>query len=327
MLQASHLRPGTLFADKYLIGKQRRRSSATFTVAAEVRNDPYGDEGMEVWHKYRAAGCGKHRLPDYSTSHAGTNNVAFVCQQLSSEHRQGSLNAAAGRLCTPEDDLMKAAAQRFCAPAVPTKQDTRSCCNASQWCTSRGLQSQRRSVQILAWQTRGLNSRCCCRCPLGSSLTKRHSKQSRTSITLQLPCPQQSGVCCHRYVTGSIHVQLDCIKACQVLDEAPGPLSVIDLAIVEAIASEGPGLLLRWLFHAPAAALAMGHAATEHVCAGLQQCFMHGSRRLQAPSSWLLCCCAGTCIRHACSSHGCLSRCHLRFPCDCRSARSSLPPA
>ena len=47
MLQASHLRPGTLFADKYLIGKQRRRSSATFTVAAEVRNDPYGDEGME----------------------------------------------------------------------------------------------------------------------------------------------------------------------------------------------------------------------------------------------------------------------------------------
>ena len=49
MLQASHLRPGTLFADKYLIGKQRRRSSATFTVAAEVRNDPYGDEGMEVW--------------------------------------------------------------------------------------------------------------------------------------------------------------------------------------------------------------------------------------------------------------------------------------
>ena len=205
MLQASHLRPGTLFADKYLIGRQRRRSTATFTVAAEVRNDPYGDEGMEVWHRYRAAGCGKHRLLDYSRSLAGTTNVAFVCQQLSNEHGQGSLNAAAGRLCTPEDDLMKAAARRFCAPAVPTKQDTRSCCNASQWCTSGGLQSKRQSVQILAWQTGGLDSRCCCRCPLGSSLTKRHSKQSRTSITLQPPCPQQSAVCCHRYVCDWIH--------------------------------------------------------------------------------------------------------------------------
>lgn len=95
MLQASHLRPGTLFADKYLIGKQRRRSSATFTVAAEVRNDPYGDEGMEVWHRCRGAGCGKHRLPAYSKPLAGTSKVACVCQQLSNEHREGSLNAAA----------------------------------------------------------------------------------------------------------------------------------------------------------------------------------------------------------------------------------------
>ena len=113
---------------------------------------------------------------------------------------------------------------------MPTKRNTRSYYNAAQQCTPSRVQSLGQNMPVLALQTGGLNSHCCCRCPSDSSLMRRHSRQSRTSITLQLLCPRESAVCCLRYMTIN-HLQFEYINACQVLDKALGPLGAIDLAI------------------------------------------------------------------------------------------------